>query len=189
MRRPTTLKEDYFSWLYNIVKDQRRSYKKLSSILHNKPFRWFIRNDDNRYQDGLNLRNLFIEENNLDESHLEVSYFLKGDCTVFELMVALSLRLNELMYDLESHKNTTSRWFLEMLRNLKLYRFTDDFSPYEQFDGPSDAEIDEILEILIDRTYDAKGRGSLFPVSVTNRDMSTTEIWYQMMEYLEKNYG
>jgi hypothetical protein len=189
MARRLTLKESYFLWLYNLIGDQRRSYKKLSGILHKKIFRWFIHNDDNRCEDGLTLRSLYIEENNLDESHLEVSYFLKGDCTIFELMVALSQRLNELTYDLDTHDNTTSKWFLEMLRNLRLARFSDDSSPYVEFDGVADAEINEILEVLIDRTYGCDGKGSLFPVTVTKSDMSTTEIWYQMMAYLEEHYG
>jgi len=189
MMRRLALKDSYFLWLYNLIGDQRRSYKKLSSILHKKIFRWFIRNDDNRCQDGLYLRHLYIEENDLDESHLEVSYFLKGDCTIFELMIALARRLNDLTYDLDSHENRTSKWFLELLRNLRLARFSDDFSTYKDFDGVSDAEINEILEVLIDRTYGSNGRGSLFPVSVTKSDMSKTEIWYQMMAYLEENYG
>ena len=189
MVRRLTLKESYFLWLYDLIGDQRRSYKKLSSILHKKIFRWFIHNDDNRCEDGLALRRLYIEENNLDESHLEVSYFLKGDCTIFELIVALARRLNDLTYSLDSHENKTSKWFLEMLRNLRLARFSDDFSSYEKFDGVSDAEINEILEILIDRTYGRDGKGSLFPVSVTESDMSTTEIWYQMMIYLDEYYG
>lgn len=186
MGRTTTLKEDYFSWLYSLVKDKRRGYEKLCRELHSKKFRWSVHNDDNRCEDGINLRDLFIEERRIDESHLEVRYFLKGECTTLEVLVALARRINDLMYDLNRQEDKTSRWFQEMLQNLGLWQYDDrwDFTPI------SEAKIDEILEILMDRTYDQSGRGSLFPLKRRHpKDMTQVEIWYQLMLYLDENYG
>src|SRR5512133_1227035 len=188
MGRQTTLNEEYFSWLYKLIGKQRRTYKKLCRELHAKTFRWSVHNDDNRCEDGLKLRELFIEENNIDESHLEVKYFLKGECTIFELLVALAQRINELMYDLTRQEDRSSKWFLEMINNLKLGDFTDNFNPGDRFDEMTETKIDDILETFMDRTYDRYGNGGLFPLKKQHvKDQSRVEIWYQLMSYLDEN--
>lgn len=185
-----TLKEEYFSWLYKQIGKQRRSYVKLCKELHEKKFRWTIHNDDNRCEDGLALRDIFAEENNLDETHLEVKYFFKADCSVFELLVALAKRIDDLMYDLEHQENHASRWFREMLENLRLSRFTDDTFRDTFLDPVSEASVNEILEVFMDRQYGFDGRGGLFPLKKRPpEDQSEVEIWYQLMRYLDENYG
>lgn len=186
----TTLSEEYFTWLYNLISKQKLSYRKLCRELHLKTFGWSVPNDDNRCEDGLNLRNLFIEECDLDESHLEVRYFLKGDCTVFEVLVSLAQRINELMYDLKNPEDHTARWFLEMVRNLGLGIYVDGYNLGKDFDPVTEAKIDEILVTLIERTYDFYGRGGLFPLKRRPpKDQTNVEIWYQLMNYLDENYG
>lgn len=190
MGRNNTLKDDYFSWLYGLVKG-KPSRVKLCKELYLKKFRWFVHNDDNRCEDGLNLRDIFVEENDLDESHLEVNYFLKGECTVLEVMVALAQRMNDLMYDLNDTQNDkTPRFFLEMLTNLGLAEFTDNSTRDDRLGPGQEAEVDEVLEVLMDRTYGVDGRGGLFPLKKRHReDQSKVEIYYQMMYWLDENYG
>jgi hypothetical protein len=189
-RQTTTLREDYFSWLCKLAVPKRPGFLLLSRELHKKKFRWSIHNDDNRCEDGLELRDRYVEENNLDEDHLEVQYFLKGDCTVFEVIVALALRINDLMYDLNHQEDHTAKWFLEMLTNLGLNIFTDGYNLGERYEPVTEAKIDEILETLMDRTYDFYGHGGLFPLKRRPRkDQTEVEIWYQLMGYLDENYG
>lgn len=190
MKRRQTLSESYFSWLYKQVSKQNRSYIKLCRELHKKKFRWFVHNDDNRCEDGLALRDQFAEVDNLDKRHLEVRYFLKGECTVFELLVALSQRMNDLMYDLKDPQDHSSKWFMEMVSNLRLSRFADNRSNDFRFSPVDEAEIDEILEIFMDRTYGYDGRGGLFPLKKRPpEDQTKVEIWYQMMLWINENYG
>jgi len=190
MGRKTTLKEDYFSWLCKLAVPRRPGYLLLCRELHTKKFRWSVHNDDNRCEDGLNLREIFIEEENLDENHLEVRYFLKGECTVFEVLVALAQRINGLMFDLNHQEDHTRKWFLEMLKNLKLDDFSDADLPHLEIEPVMEARIDEILEVWMDRTYDFYGSGGLFPLKRRPpKDQTTVEIWYQLMSYLDENYG
>lgn len=198
MQQKKTIKEEYFLWLYKLVDGRKRSYRKLCRVLFDKRFRWSVHNDDNRGQDGLDLRDLFIEENALDESHLEVSYFLKGEWNMFEVMVALAQRINDVTYDLKTQENKTPKWFMEMIQNLRLERFSDNYSRFDGSSYPIDKgfdivtyqEICDILENLLDRTYDFYGNGSLFPLKrKPPQDMSKVEIWYQLMLYLDENYG
>jgi hypothetical protein len=183
------LTELYFSWLYDKVK-QDRTYVKLCKELHKIRFRWTVHNDDNRASDGVGLRDIFIDENNLDERHLSVQYLLKGEATVFEVMVALALRMNDLMYELNDRENHAGRWFREMLMNLKLAEHTDNSEPGTRFEEMTEQKIWQICDILMDRTYDYDGSGSLFPMKrKPPKDMRKVEIWYQLMLYLTENYG
>lgn len=187
----TTLRDDYVLWLYKHIGKLKPSYLKLCKELHRKKFRWFIQNDDNRCLDGLELRERFVEDTRLDESHTEVAYFLKEECSVLEVLVALAQRMNGLMYDLnDTGKNRSGEFFQEMLENLRLDRFTDNRSPDGRFPPVDEAEIDEILEVMMDRTYGVDGRGGLFPLKKRHKeDQSGVEIWYQMMVWLDENYG
>lgn len=191
MPRRTTLKDDYFSWLYGLVSKQSRSYVKLCKLLHQIRFYWSVENDENRCQDGLNLRDRFAEENHLDLAHLEVRYWMeKAPCSVFEVMVALAQRMDGLTYDLKTHENKTSKWFYEMLQNLRLSRFTDNSSRFEDLGPVQEAEVCDTLCVTLDRAYDKSGTGSLFPLKRAHpRDMRKTEIWYQLMAWLDENYG
>jgi len=190
MTMRTTLREDYFHWLYDRVGSKHHRYKLLCRELHRKRFRWHIHNDDNRCEDGINLRDIFAEERDLDEDHLEMRYFFKGDCTVFELLVALAHRMNELMFDLAEQKDRSPKWFHEMLLNLGLNVFIDNYNLGRKFDPVTEAKIDDILEVLMDRTYDFYGRGGLFPLKKRPlKDQTQVEIWYQLMLYLNENYG
>jgi len=187
-----TLEKEYFKWLYDLTAGRGKRYKKLCDQLHEKPFRWFVPNDDNRAADGVFLRERFIEEMGLDDSHLEVESLMKRKCTVFEMLVALARRLDDTMYDPDRpdrNNNALSRWFLELLKNLKLDRFYDNLTPDWRFGPMDEAEVDEILEILLERSYDFYGNGSLFPLKgSTPKDLAKVEIWYQMMYYLAENY-
>lgn len=183
-KRRKTLRESYFDWLYKQIDGHRRSYIKLCRILYDKKFRWSVALDDNRCEDGLDLRRQFAD--GMDETHLEVQYFLKGDCTVFEMMVALAIRMNDQIYDLNSQENKTPKLFQELLGNLGMLHFYDAL----HLSVTDEVRIDQILEILMDRTYGRDGSGSLFPLKRRPpKDMSRVEIWYQMMAYLNENYG
>lgn len=184
-----TLKEEYFHWLYNQIKP-RRTYYKLCGFLHTRAFRWSVNNDDNRYQDGLDLRDRFLQQTGMDENHTEVKYFLKGDCTIFEFLVALSHRINELMYDLNSTEDKSGKWFLEMLTNLGLNVYLDNYELNSEFSSVTESKIDDIVEKLVSRNYDYHGFGGLFPLKMMpEKDQSKVEIWYQLMLYLDENYG
>lgn len=190
-RRNLSLKEEYFDWLCaQAGVNGRPGYRKLCHLLHEKRFRWKIHNDDNRCQDGLELRDHFIDLMHLDESHTEVRYFLKGECTVLEMMVALAKRINGQMFDLDRKDDQTERWFREMITNLNLHRFTDGIFPDKELSPVAEAEADDVLERFMERTYDIYGRGGLFPLKRRPpEDQTNVEIWYQLMLYLDENYG
>ena len=186
MSMEMTINEDYFTWLYNQTSPAKGTFRKLCHILHQKKYRWAVPNDDNRCRDGLDLRQLFIEERHLDEAHIEVVYFMKGGCTVLEMLVGVAQRLDFLNTDMEHTAPKTAKWFHILLRNLRL----NDFRDSSEWNTYVERTIDHILDGMLDRTYDASGNGSLFPMKRTPpKDMRNVEIWYQMMLWLDENYG
>lgn len=175
MTKTGTLDDMYFEWLYASVgavrnRNPARSYWKLAKQLYTTPFRWSIRNDDNREADGKNLREEFIndwEVQGVDQQWMEL------DCSMLEMLIALGRRAAfESMGD-------DSEWFWRLLETLDLRQYND----LVYCDIVSE-EIDAVLNRVIDRTYEKNGDGGLFPLTHAARDQRRVELWYQLSAYL-----
>jgi hypothetical protein len=172
------LDELYFEWLYAQVcsvrlKNPSRTHRNLLSLLFDKDFVWFVPNDDNRIEDGRDLRIEFLEEN---EIQLGDDIWLRGNCSVLEVFIGICRRL-----EFETGRESQD-WFWELMENLDLRHYND------RAHIPRD-RIEDILNRVIFRTYSYDGRGGLFPLERADRDQRETEIWYQISAYvLERNY-
>ncbi len=172
-----TLDDLYLAWLYSQVGDVKvsnksRTYWTLFTQLYSKEFVWIVPNDDNRVQDGLDLRYEWLGER--PEAQWDISpnqEWLERDCSFLEMLIALSRRL---AFEGEGHPPT---WFWHLIQNLGLQECTDR-SKYNQ------DEVDDRIETVICRTYEPNGRGGLFPMRYPKHDQREVEIWYQMNEYL-----
>lgn len=168
------LDELYFKWLYSQVgnvrlKNPRRSYWKLLRQLYKTEFVWLIPNDDNRLEDGRNLRQLFVEQKRLWGT--DPNWMMMG-CSVLEMLIGISWHLN-----FEEDSQTIDEWFWELIENLHL-KNANDASEYDE------ADVEEVLADLIWRTYEPNGRGGLFPLNYPESDQRDVELWYQMQTYL-----
>lgn len=162
---PTLLDHDYYEWLISeIAIPNGKTYNHLFEIMHNTEFVWTIPNDDNRLQDGLSLRIEFLNGRGraLD---------LQG-ATLLEVLVSLSRRVAFIA------GSTPRKWAWRLLKNLRLHTKSD---PLTESDV---ARINDVLDALIWRTYDADGRGGFFPLSNPKQDQTKVEIWYQMNQYV-----
>ncbi len=170
----------YFLWLCGQIRNRSHTrYRKLLDALHLRQFYWSVPNDDNRLEDGLRLRDIFVN------SHPS---FLPPDprdpCSMLEMLVALAGRMEDELADPQKG-NRISHRFWEMIHNIGLDQFDDD-----DFDEAMDnSVIDYILNRLVNRTYDRRGNGSLFPCKRYGRNLAKVEIWYQMQQYLHENYA
>lgn len=183
-------RELYFEWLCNLVSifnRKRRSYKVLANCLHRKQYYWTLANDDNRAYDGWSLRNTFYhlyKDTHLDwEIGPSFLSALDGPCSVFEMMVALSIRCeNEIMLD-KKKGNRTADWFWAMICNLHLEDCDDRSITDEHVNRISDA-----IQRALDRDYDEHGHGAFWTVEHPPKNMKELEIWFQMTAYLRENY-
>lgn len=166
------IEESYFRWL--CVKVNRvdhptpsLTYWNLFRQLYSTEFAWILSGDDNRAEDGVELRTEFLTESRLPYNEDWESM----GCSVFEMLIAFARKAQF------NAGETPEFWFWHMLDNLGLATAND-------AENVPPEEIDEILSILIWRQYDDLGHGGLFPMEHSPHDQREVEIWYQFCEYL-----
>lgn len=167
------LDEQYLTWLYariGAVKETRstKTYWSLLRQLYCTEFIWLIPNDDNRVEDGRDLRYEFLDDVGLSED-VDPNWMGMG-CSVLEMIFGVAKRLS---FEADG---TPRVWFWELLTNLGLSGYTD-----KEYD---ERPIAEIVNRLIWRTYEPDGRGGLFPMKHPPEDQREVEIWYQLCTYI-----
>ena len=170
------INDEYFEYLCELIDINRFSkqvtYRKLLTHLHNIEFTWFIPHDDNRADDGIQLRRRY----GLDQNDVSLSQYLTGPCSVLEMMVALAIRCEEfIMYDADIG-DRSGQWFWGMVHSLGLTPMTD-----SKFDSEF---VDDVIARFLNREYEPNGKGGLFTVRHCTHDLRTVEIWCQLSWYL-----
>lgn len=174
-----TIDDLYFEWLYGQIaavtnRNPARSYWSLARQLYTTEFTWFIPNDDNRAEDGKELRIEF-----LDLSNVSVTQdWMELNCSMLEMLIALARRAS-----FETGLEPLW-WFWKLMDNMELKNYTD-----ITYNVAVTQDVQEKLERVCQRTYRKNGRGGLFPLSHTIKDQTEVELWYQMATYLlEEQY-
>ena len=140
--------------------------------LYSVPFTYSIPNDENRAEDGIDLRYRWAIMNGYDD----VPTYLDGPCSVLEMMVALAIRCEESLMDDPQIGDRTRHWFWGMITNLGLgYMSNDNYDP--QY-------VNEIIDRFLNREYDRDGRGGLFRIRDCRYDLRNVEIWCQLNWYI-----
>lgn len=169
------INNDYFEWLCELIDDKRfskhTSYRKLLMHLHNIEFTWFVPYDDNRADDGIQLRRRY----SLACDDITLSSYILGPCSVLEMMIALAIRCEAIMDD-ALMGDRTGQWFWGMIHSLGLSPMTD-----SKFDR---GFVDDVIARFLNREYEPDGRGGLFTVRHCDHDLRTVEIWCQLSWYL-----
>jgi hypothetical protein len=156
---------DYYEWLIEQIHiPNGKSYRGLFEVMHNTAFHWTIPNDDNRVQDGKDLRYYFLDGR---KGQIEL-----GEATLLEILVSLSQKVAF------TAGGNPKRWAWKLLKNLRLTHKAD---PLNQEDLE---RINDVLDALVWRTYQYNGRGGFFPLENPKEDQRKVEIWYQMNAYV-----
>lgn len=169
----TPLDELYLTWLYSQVgsvklKIRSRTYWSLLRRLQTTEFVWLIPNDDNRVEDGRDLRRLFLQEAGVPA---DLPWMADG-CTMLELLVVLA---RELSFQAGGE---CPDWFWHMIDNLGIHINDRDYN------AEKEQHVDRVLWTVINRQYDASGRGGLFPLMRPEQDQRNVELWYQLCAYI-----
>jgi hypothetical protein len=178
-----TIEGQYLEYLYHKIgsrtdNNPSHGHWLLAEQLYEKPFAWTVPNDDNREQDGLNIRTEFLASLHSPYLGLELQHM---PCSMLEMILALAERAS--FMDLEGKDQFW--WFWRIMDNLELLPYTDE----RYMDSPeSHANVDYILESLIRRNYASNGaHGGMFPLAHPTKDQRKTEIWYQLSYYVMEN--
>lgn len=141
--------------------------------MYTKRFTWFIHNDDNRAEDGRELRYEFCEIFDIDEG--DHTLWMELDCSFLEMLIALARRI---AFQTEP-EYSVQEWFWKFMDNLELRKYTDDV-----YHSAIAEQVEDVLDRVITRRYSEDGLGGLFPLRNPHRDQRTVELWSQMMAYL-----
>ena len=167
----------YFNWICDTVCNDRYiegfSYRKLLSCLHDIEFTYLFPKDGNRADDGIKLRYRFAYTHAGIE---DAERYIRGRCSVLEMMVALAIRCEEDYMDDPTVGDRTAQWFWCMVNTLGLGDMYD-----RLFD--EDYVLD-VVHRFLRRDYQPDGRGGLFKIRNCDCDLRDVEIWHQMMWYL-----
>lgn len=173
------VENEYFEWLYTLVCGERYSpdisYRKLLTHLYSTEFIYILPNDVNRAKDGIDIRYRFTYDNPQlsmgEQQHIENI----GPCTVFEMMIALAIRCENVMDD-PGVGDRTRQWFWGMVASLGLGSITDD-----RYD---EEHVDMVIKRFLNREYEPNGEGGLFTIKKCECDLRDVEIWHQLWWYL-----
>lgn len=174
------LDELYLEWLYSHIgppklKNKAKMHWSLARQLFTTEFIWFVPNDDNRAEDGRDLRHEFINEYEIEVIDRD---WMNLGCSMLELLIGLARRL-------EFETDGRFRyWFWHLIDNLG-------FGKYNDRDWNDDIKkyVGQTLDQVIWRTYNRKGYGGLFPLRHAVKDQRYEEIWYQLSAYLLERGG
>lgn len=162
----------YFNWLRAKVLDYDAPgylYLNLLKILYGTEFVFILDGDDNRREDGLELRLSFLRESRVaNEQH-----WFESPCSILEVLIALAYRA-EFVNEMPARD-----WFWRFIQNLRLDGYTSSISRVDR------VLIDRILETWLFRIYDYSGDGGLFPLQRPTEDQRKIELWYQLNRYLD----
>lgn len=169
-----TIDDIYMTWLYQhfaVVsnKNPARSYWKLTEQLYTIPFKWTVPNDDNRAADGLELRDEFIVECQVENVDI---HWRQRECSFLEMLIALARRTSY------NAMGTSADWFGKFLKNLGIC-FSD-----REYTVESAYLVNLATETVNNRKYDGNGLGGLFPLEYPCQDQREVELWYQASAYL-----
>lgn len=177
------LRKKYFLWMINIVgpapgKYRRKNYRDLLEHMNHTEFVPFHPMDENRVDDGIELRYRFGREEDIPDAEISVSLDNR-ECSVLEIMVSLAIRMEETITSDPDYGDRTGLWFWDMVESMRLMNMDD-----IQFAAET---VDRALNRMIHREYASNGLGGLFTVQNPREDMRNVEIWYQMMWWLTEN--
>ncbi len=168
------LENVYFNWLCAKVIDpmdfdREATHWDLLKKLHRTEFVWLILGDDNRAEEGKELRREFIFQAEIPD---DPEWRTVIGCSVLEMLIAFARRAEF------QDETPVKDWFWEFMDNLRLTNYNDQ-------GGYDDEEVEIILDMFIWRTYSPSGDGGLFPIRRKCPDQREIEIWYQFCNYLE----
>ena len=169
------MREEYFVYICHLV-NAPGEYDSLLWFLFNKPFTYTLPMDANREADGIELRYRFGYDENIPSSLIS-SELDTQECSVLEMMAALTLRVCQIVDDSDEEMEPI---FSAMIRGLGLQ-------------GQVNSRFNELycmarIEGFLKRDYLPDGKGGLVTLVEPPKDLRGVEIWDQALWWLNENY-
>lgn len=163
----------YLDWLLQFVlydEYDNNVNRDLTSKLFDIDFRWIIDRDENRAGWGIALRDRFTYETGIPSAAFDGK-----PCSVLEMLIALAIDMDNIMYD-DAFGPRIYKWFWLFLENLGIKN------------GVKCHNLEEKLDIFMDRKYSKEGKGNIIYLQNCTRDLRKVEIWYQICWFIDEFY-
>lgn len=168
---------DYYHWILMKL-GMTENDGMLLRFLHKTEYHPANPLDENREYDGFDLRARYAYET--DENPVVVRRAMREKgCSMLEMMAALAIRCEESIMHDEELGDRTEFWFCHMLYSMG-------FGPMLSNSQFSPEQAEDIVTRFLENRYEPNGSGGLFYIPGCREDLRKTEIWYQMMLYLDK---
>lgn len=172
-------KVDYFTFLISFVSDKDGmvggvSYRDLLHFLYETAFTPEFRYDWNCSIHGVALRDRYEDA---------FGMVVDGDresCSMLELLVSLAEAIDSVLYE-PKIGDRVHQWFWAMVRTLGLGGMYDN-----NFDK---TKANDIVHTFNDREYEPDGRGGLFYIRSSKKDLREVDIWTQACWYMDRVVG
>lgn len=163
------LHEKYLDYLGSqlIANKALEDHRDLFEIMHAMEFipMFHVGNDDNREQDGLDVRVQWMMER--DASGLQ------GPVSFLEMLVGLTRRATALDDELSAKE-----WGQLIIKNMGLEQMWDPLSERKR------KKCIDTIESIVWRTFERDGTGGMFPLQRAEYDQRRVEIWHQLNAYI-----
>lgn len=179
--------ETYFNWLksetFNLMSEQR-NFEGALRVLHDIPFTWLIHADDNRSGDALAFRQSeFLDRLELprDTNLVALGQWATAAPSVLEVLLGCARRWSFYFDD-----HNTPYFFRIMFYNMGLQQF-----PGRAINPIQQEVIREVVDIWLNRQFQANGQGSPWPLNVwrrTDADQRNVDVWAQMNAYSAQHF-
>lgn len=174
----------YLSYLYELIGfplEISDSYLELCKYLLDFDFYAKDDRDINRVYDVNEMRNTYLSIYAPGQHYPKY----KKMCSVLEIIIIMA-RLSQSVCEDDIPNNTTYRWFRELITNLGLGDYTDEYI-MDNDEFPFD-DIYYKIDTFVEREYYPSGVDGMFPLRHPEKDQRKVELWYQMHAYLIENY-
>ena len=108
----------------------------------------------------------------------------RGTPTVLEILAALAVECEDKIMHNDEFGNRTCQWFWMMLFNLGVNIYDD-----AHYTDKIAEEIDEKVNLFLDRCYNYHGDGSIFTCNNPYYDMRSAPLWEQLNWELGEEYA
>lgn len=177
----------YFEYVLEKVGAEKASEHALCKVLHdiliNPEDTDLI--DETRYDDVDEMRVNYLDfvgRDSLFED--EIDELLTNLPSMLELLVVLSVKIEDKVMSNPIYGDRTAKWFWTMIENL-------DISPENvySYEGGVDANyVRNVCDRWLSGNYDRKGVGSPFPLKKPHCDVRVLSIWEHAMAYFNENF-
>lgn len=184
------MRHEYFEWLVSkvtspAVPDDAQARIVLQVLRDIRIQGLPMADDAPRLEDGKQLRTNFVDETGMTvRSYKDALEPDSGFCTVLELLVALSMRMDDIMRDPLDPSSSIPSWFWGMVSTMVGQSFYPCSYWAFSIDASTPVVVAESTMKFLGRQYDPTGHNGNIFIDMSGIDLRAIDIWEQACRFM-----